>query len=166
RFRHVNGGFGRKWMPETMGAGCAFIDYDNDGWQDIFLVNGSYWPGHQGPGRPTMALYRNNHDGTFTDVTRRSHLNVPMYGMGAAVGDYDGDGYDDLYVTGVGGSRLFHNDGGRRFTDVTRGAGVGGSGWATSAEWLDYDRDGRLDLFVCHYVAWRPENDIECKTDG
>jgi hypothetical protein len=166
RFRHVNGGFGRKWMPETMGSGCAFVDYDNDGNLDVFCVNSSYWPGHRGPGRPTLALYRNRGDGTFIDVTARTGLDVEMYGMGVAVGDYDGDGYDDLYVTGLQGSRLFRNERGRRFRDVTSEAGVGGSGWATSAAWLDYDRDGYLDLFVCHYVRWTPATDVEWSLDG
>ncbi|HEV2473112.1 MAG TPA: FG-GAP-like repeat-containing protein, partial [Chthonomonadales bacterium] len=124
RFHHVTGAYGRKLFPETMGSGCAFLDYDDDGWLDILLLNGNYWPGHAPPGAaPTMALYRNNHDGTFTNVTRQAGLSIPLYEMGVAVGDYDNDGYDDLFITALGGSHLFHNvpdgHGGRRFQDVT-----------------------------------------------
>ncbi len=104
-FIHNNGAFGKKWLPETMGPGVAFIDYDNDGWQDIFIVNGTGWPGH--PGHvSTPVLYHNNHDGTFTDVTRKAGLDIPLYGMGVAVGDYDNDGYDDLFVTAYGQNHL------------------------------------------------------------
>ena len=170
-FKHVNGAFGKKWMPETMGSGCAFLDYDGDGWLDILLVNGDFWPGHAPQGAAArMALYRNNHDGTFTDVTAAAGLNVPLYGMGVAVGDYDNDGYDDLFITAVGRSRLFHNvsngQGGRKFVDVTEASGIQDTGWATSAAWLDYDRDGKLDLFVCHYVQWTPEKDLYYSVDG
>jgi len=162
-FRRVNGAFGQHYMPETMGGGGAFIDYDNDGWQDVLLVNGDWWPGHPLPGpRPTLALYHNDQNGTFSDVTQTMGLNISLQGMGAAVGDFDNDGYDDLYVTGVGGNRLFRNDGGRRFVDVTEEAGVAGTGWSTGAAWLDYDNDGWLDLFVCHYLKWSPETDIFC----
>ncbi|MGQ0733161.1 MAG: FG-GAP repeat domain-containing protein, partial [Acidobacteriota bacterium] len=116
-FRHNSGAFGRKYLPETMGAGCAFLDYDNDGWQDLFLVNSSNWPG-----RPTTrslsALYRNNRDGTFTDITDRMGLAVTMYGMGVAAADYDNDGWIDILVTGLGDSRLFRNHKGERFVDV------------------------------------------------
>lgn len=170
-FRHVNGAFGQKWMPETMGSGCAFLDYDGDGWLDILLINGDNWPGHPSASpHPTMALYHNNHNGTFTDVTHQVGLDVPMYGMGVAVGDYDNDGYADLFVTAVGRSRLFHNvpdgHGGRRFEDVTNQCGIVDQGWATSAAWVDYDRDGKLDLFVCHYVDWTPQNDVFDSVDG
>ncbi|MHB1936294.1 MAG: CRTAC1 family protein [Acidobacteriaceae bacterium] len=166
RFVHNNGAFGKRYLPETMGPGVGFIDYDNDGWQDIFLVNGMNWPGH--PGRvTTSALYRNNRDGTFTDVTRKAGLAVPMYGMGVAVADYDNDGHDDLFVTAYGQNRLFHNNGNGAFTDVTKQAGLWGvDEFSTSAAWVDYDRDGHLDLLVANYVAWTPQNDLYCSMDG
>jgi hypothetical protein len=164
-FKHNNGAFGQKYLPETMGSGVCFIDYDNDGWQDILLVNSMDWPGHS-KGHSYPALYHNNHDGTFTDVTRRAGLDVEMYGMGCAVGDYDNDGYDDIYITGVGGSRLFHNSGHGTFTDVTAKAGVSSPGFATSAVWFDYDNDGKLDLIVAHYVEWSPDKDVTCSLDG
>jgi hypothetical protein len=184
RFRHTNGAFGNKLLPETMGAGVAFLDFDNDGHQDLLFVNSCYWPGYEDRRQPvpTLALYRNNGDGTFEDVTKQVGLDVTMYGMGVTVGDYDNDGWPDLFITGVGGNRLFHNvsDGknGRRFVDVTREAGVGGpGGWpeqgegdflkrekpltfSTSAVFLDYDGDGLLDLFVCNYVTWSPHIDL------
>ena len=168
-FSRTNGAFGKRWMPETMGGGGAFLDYDADGFLDVLLVNGDWWPGHplSGP-RPTLKLFRNDGTGRFQDVTVETGLDISLQGMGAAVGDYDNDGYDDLYITGVGGNRLFHNIAGlagkRRFADVTRSAGVDDSGWSTSAAWLDYDLDGRLDLFVCHYVKWSPETDLYCGT--
>jgi hypothetical protein len=166
RFVYNNGGFGQKYLPETLGPGVAFIDYDNDGWQDIFLVNGTRWPGHKGDAT-TPALYHNNHDGTFTDVTRKAGLAVPMYGMGVAVGDYDNDGRDDLFVTAYGQNHLFHNNGNGTFTDVTRRAGLAGPHeLSTSAAWVDYDRDGRLDLLVANYVQWSPETDKYCTLDG
>ena len=166
RFVHNNGAFGKKYLPETLGPGVGFIDYDNDGWQDIFLVNGMNWPGH--PGRiTTSALYHNNHDGTFTDVTRKAGLAVPMYGMGVAVADYDNDGHDDLFVTAYGQNHLFHNNGNGTFTDVTKQAGLWGiDEFSTSAAWVDYDRDGHLDLLVANYVAWTPATDLYCSMDG
>lgn len=166
RFEHNSGAFGRRYLPETLGAGCAFLDYDNDGWQDILLVNGMDWPGHKRR-RSTLKLYRNNRDGTFTDVTRAAGLDIEMYGMGIAVGDYDNDGFPDLYITCVGQSRLFRNNGRGSFTDVTRKAGFGEhQGFSSSALWFDYDRDGLLDLFVCNYVKWSPEQDVFCSLDG
>ncbi len=166
RFVHTNGAFGRKYLPETMGSGCAWVDFDNDGWQDIVLVNGKDWPGHRRR-RSTLALYRNNHNGTFTDVTRQAGLNVELYGMGAAVADYDNDGFDDLFITALGQSRLFRNTGQGAFRDVTKPAGLWGPNeFSTSAAWVDYDRDGRLDLFVANYVQWSLEKDIRCTLDG
>ncbi len=165
-FVHNTGSFGKKYLPETLGPGVAFIDYNNDGWQDIFFVNGTRWSGH--PGQVTTpALYRNNHDGTFTDVTRQAGLAIPMYGLGVAVGDYDNDGYDDIFVTTYGQSHLFHNNGNGTFTDVTKQAGLWGPhDLSTSAAWVDTDRDGRLDLLVANYVQWTPETDLYCTMDG
>ena len=166
RFTHNNGAFGKKFLPETLGPGVAFIDYDNDGWPDIFLVNGMDWPGHQQK-HTTPKLYHNNHDGTFTDVTHKAGLDVEMYGMGVAVGDYDNDGFDDLFVTALGQSRLFHNNGNGTFTDVTQKAGLSGPReLSTSAAWVDYDKDGRLDLVVGNYVQWTQETDLYCTLDG
>jgi enediyne biosynthesis protein E4 len=165
-FVHNNGAFGKKFLPETMGPGVAFIDYDNDGWPDIFLVNGMDWPGHVQK-HSTPKLYHNNHDGTFTDVTHKAGLDVEMFGMGVAVGDYDNDGYDDLFVTAYGQSHLFHNNGNGTFTEVTQKAGLSGpKEFSTSAAWVDYDKDGRLDLVVGNYVQWTPETDLYCTLDG
>ena len=165
-FRHNSGAFGAKYLPETMGPGCAFLDYDGDGWLDILLANGCDWPGHKRR-RTTLRLYRNNRNGTFTDVTEAAGLAVEMYALGVAVGDYDNDGFPDILVTAVGQSRLFRNTGSGRFQDVTQKAGLGGrSAFSTSAMWLDYDRDGLLDLFVCNYVQWSPEHDVFCSVDG
>jgi enediyne biosynthesis protein E4 len=165
-FRHTNGAYGGKLLPETLGSGCAFLDYDSDGWMDILLVNGAGWPGHRRQ-RSTLALFRNNRNGTFTDVTRRAGLDVEMYGMGIAVGDYDNDGFPDVYVTAVGQNRLFRNTGKGAFVDVTEKSGLGArAAFSTSALWFDYDRDGRLDLFVCNYVRWSPEHDVFCSVDG
>jgi hypothetical protein len=166
RFTHNNGAFGKKFLPETLGPGVAFIDYDNDGWPDIFLVNGMDWPGHAQK-HTTPKLYHNNHDGTFTDVTHKAGLDVEMYGMGVAVGDYDNDGFDDLFVTALGQSRLFHNNGNGTFTDVTQKAGLSGPReLSTSAAWVDYDKDGRLDLVVGNYVQWTQDTDLYCTLDG
>ena len=163
RFRHNSGRAGKKYLPETLGAGCAFLDFNNDHWPDIFLVNGKDWtPGGR---RSFPALYRNQ-EGRFVDVTASAGLGVEMYGMGVAVGDYDNDGFQDLYVTALEGDRLFRNEGGLRFRDVTRAAGIANAGFGTSAAWLDFDRDGRLDLFVANYVQWSPKTDLWCSLDG
>lgn len=162
-FVHVNGAYGDKLLPETMGGGVAFLDFDNDGKQDLLFINSSYWPGHAPAGAlpPTMGLYRNDGHGKFVDVTAGSGLDVSFYGMGVAVGDYDNDGLPDVFITAVGGNHLFHNEGGGKFREVTREAGVAGAsdGWSTSAAWIDYDNDGKLDLFVCNYIRWSPELD-------
>lgn len=166
QFRHNSGAYGGKFLPETMGSGCAFLDYDGDGWQDVLLINGMDWPGHKRI-RSTLKLYRNNRNGTFTDVTRQAGLDVEMYGMGVAAGDYNNDGFPDIYVTCVGQSRLFKNTGKGAFIDVTKASGLADrQGFSTSALWFDYDRDGFLDLFVCNYVKWSAEHDIFCSLDG
>jgi enediyne biosynthesis protein E4 len=165
-FAHNNGAFGKKWLPETMGPGVGFIDYDNDGWQDILFVNGMDWPGHASK-HTTLALYHNNQNGTFTDVTQKAGLAVEMYGMGVAIGDFDNDGRDDVFITALGRNHLFHNNGNGTFTDVTRQAGLWGPNeFSTGAAWVDYDRDGKLDLIVANYVQWSPETDIYCALDG
>ena len=164
-FRHHNGAFGKKYLPETMGSGVCVIDYDNDGWQDLFFVNSKDWPEHERE-KPTSALYHNNGDGTFTDVTQGSGLGIPMYGMGCAVGDFNNDGYDDIYITALDGNHLFRNLGKGRFADVTARAGVSNPGFATGAVWFDYDNDGKLDLFVSHYVDWSADKDQTCSLDG
>src|SRR5262249_52384276 len=155
---HFNGAYGDKLLPETMGGGVAFFDFDNDGDQDLLFINSMSWPWRpSGSARPPrMALYRNDGHGHFEEVTEGSGLDVSLYGMGVAVGDYDNDGLPDVLVTAVGGNRLFHNLGNGKFADVTDVAGVGGStnDWSTSAAWIDFDNDGDLDLFVCHYVTW------------
>ncbi len=164
-FEHNNGAFGKKYLPETMGSGAAFLDYNNDDWQDILLINGKNWPGRGGR-RSTMALYLNNKDGTFSDMTRKAGLDLEIYGMGCAAGDYDNDGWVDLYVSALGPDRLFRNQRDGTFRDVTREAGLGNPEFATSVAWLDYDRDGNLDLLVTNYVEWSIETDIRCSLDG
>src|SRR6202142_1712550 len=151
QFQHNSGAFGGKLLPETLGAGCAFLDYDRDGWQDILLINGTDWPGHarENKSEPsTLKLYRNNRDGTFSDVSHRAGLSLEMYGMGVAIGDYDNDGFPDILITCVGQNRLFKNTGKGSFIDVTRASGLGDrQAFSTSALWVDFDRDGLLDLF-------------------
>lgn len=193
-FAHNSGAFGAHWLPETMGAGCCWLDYDGDGWQDLFFVNGRDWTevevnefvamaerntAHKSPPTSeikemwsrrekkngTCTLFRNNRDGTFTDVTLRVGLAVSLYGMGCCPGDYDNDGDVDLYITALGSNRLFRNDEGK-FVDVTTQAQVGDKGFSSSAAWLDYDLDADLDLFVCNYVQWDPGNDIWYSLDG
>ena len=165
-FQHNSGAFGGKFLPETLGSGCAFLDYDRDGWQDILLINGADWPGHKKK-RTTLRLYRNNGNGTFTDVTAHAGLDIELYGMGVAVGDYNNDGFPDILVTCVGQNHLFRNTGKGTFIDVTNSSGLGKrEGFSTSALWFDYDRDGLLDLFVCNYVRWSPEQDVFCSLDG
>jgi hypothetical protein len=165
-FTHNNAAFGKKYLPETMGPGCAFIDYDGDGYPDILLVNGEDWPGHK-HAASTLKLYHNNHDGTFTDVTVKAGLAISMFGLGVAVGDYDNDGHDDIFISALGQSHLFHNSGNGTFKDVTREAGLWGPDeFSTSAAWVDYDRDGKLDLVVANYVQWSIETDLRCTLDG
>jgi len=164
QFRHNAGRTGLKWLPETMGAGCAFFDADGDGWLDILLVNGTRLRGNGR--RSTAALYRNNRDGTFTDITAGSGLDVELYGMGVAIADFDNDGRPDVYLTALGQDRLFRNEGGGRFRDVTRQSGIRNDSFASSAAWLDYDRDGWADLFVANYVDWSPQKDLWCSLDG
>ncbi|MGC2388172.1 MAG: CRTAC1 family protein [Candidatus Acidiferrum sp.] len=166
QFQHNSGAYGGKLLPETLGSGCAFLDYDADGWQDILLINGMDWPGHQHQ-RSTLKLYKNNRNGTFTDVTKTAGLDIDLYGMGVAAGDFDNDGFPDLFISCVGQSRLFRNTGKGTFIDVTKASGLlGHHGFSTSALWFDYDRDGLLDLFVCNYVRWSPEHDVFCSLDG
>jgi hypothetical protein len=167
-FVHVNGAYGERLMPETIGSGAAFFDYDRDGDQDLFLVNSREWAGHETlPEQPTQRLYRNDGRGRFQDVTTGSGLDVTDYGMGVAVGDADGDGWEDLYLTSLNANRLFRNlagvDGQRRFEDITELAGVAGrdDAWSSSAAFLDYDKDGDLDLFVVNYVKWSREIDLD-----
>jgi enediyne biosynthesis protein E4 len=165
-FRHNSGAYGGKFLPETLGSGCAFLDYDSDGYPDILLVNSMDWPGHKRI-RSALKLYKNNRNGTFSDVTRAAGLDVELYGMGVAVGDYNNDGFPDILITCVGQNHLFLNTGKGTFRDVTKSSGLGSrTAFSTSALWFDYDRDGHLDLFVCNYVNWSPEHDVFCSLDG
>ncbi len=160
-FQHVNGATGEKLLPETMGSGVAFFDYDNDGDPDLLFVNSDHWPDkvEAGKARPTQALYRNDGKGHFEDVTREAGLAQTYFGMGVAVGDYDNDGDSDVYITALGGGHLYRNDKGK-FTDVTKEANAGASdGWLTSAAFFDMENDGDLDLFVCCYIGWKAETD-------
>jgi hypothetical protein len=161
-WRHSNGRSADYYLPETTGAGCAFLDYDNDGWMDIYLVNSGKCDFYDPQPALRNALYHNNRDGTFTDITENARVLGGGYGMGAAVGDYNADGYPDLYVTQYGRSILYRNNGDGTFTDVTEKAGVGAPGWASSAVWFDYDNDGRLDLFVCRFVEFDKAHNQFC----
>ncbi len=159
---HTSGKSPERYLPETTGAGCAFLDYDNDGWMDIYLVNSGKCDFYD-PAPPLRnALYRNNRDGTFTDVTSQAGVGAGGYGQGVAVGDYDGDGFPDIYVTQYGRSILYRNNGDGTFSDVTEKAGVAAPGWASSAAWFDYDNDGRLDLFVCQFVEFNKSRNKDC----
>jgi hypothetical protein len=163
---HVNGRSAEYFLPETTGAGCAFLDFDNDGWMDIFLVNSGACDFFT-PATPLRnALYRNNRDGTFTDVTLKAGIGDTGYGMGVAVGDYNSDGYPDLFVTSYNRSILYRNNGDGTFTDVTLKSGIATPGWASSAVWFDYDNDGRLDLFVCRFVEFDKASNKFCGNGG
>jgi hypothetical protein len=161
---HTAGKSADKHLPETSGAGCAFLDFDNDGWMDIYLVNSGKSDFYNPPRLLRNALYRNNRDGTFTDVTERAGVSGGGYGMGVAVGDYNGDGFPDLYVTQFGRNILYRNNCDGTFTDVTEKAGVTAAGWSSSAVWFDYDNDGKLDLFVCQFAEF--DASLGCGTDA
>jgi hypothetical protein len=164
KFVHNSGRAGQKFLPETVGSGVAWIDADGDGWPDILLINSKDWTPR---GRKSLpALYRNNRDGTFTNITAGSGLDVEMYGMGVAIGDYDNDGRDDVYIAALEGDHLFHNEGHGKFRDVTKASGIDNANFGTSAAWVDYDRDGKLDLFVANYVQWTAKGDLWCSLDG
>lgn len=164
KFTHNSGRAGKKYLPETLGAGGAFVDLDADGWQDIILINSKDWTA--GRSRSLPAFYRNNRNGTFSNATIGSGLDVEMFGLGVAAGDYDNDGLPDIYVTALEGDRLFHNDGAGKFRDVTKAAGIRNANFGTSAAWFDYDKDGQLDLFVANYVQWTVKGDLWCSLDG
>jgi enediyne biosynthesis protein E4 len=165
-WKHVAGKTPEKRLPEISGAGCAFLDYDNDGWMDIYLVNSGKCD-FLDPNPPLRnALYKNNRDGTFTDVTEKAGVGSGWYGMGTAVGDYDGDGFPDIYLTQYGRSILYHNNGDGTFTDVTEKAGVAAPGWNSSAVWFDFDNDGQLDLFVCQFVEFNKDMNCGIEADG
>ncbi|HEY3131557.1 MAG TPA: CRTAC1 family protein [Acidobacteriota bacterium] len=164
-FKHFNDASSRRYLPETMGSGAAFFDYDGDGRPDLYLVNGAPLVGDRRHG-PSGVLYRNLGNGKFQDVTKAARLTEPLYGMGVAVGDFDNDGHLDLFITGVDGDRLYRNRGDGTFEDVTRRMGITDVGFGSSAAFLDYDRDGYLDLFVGRYIQWSPQSDQICSPDG
>ncbi len=161
---HENAMSPERYLPETCGSGCAFLDFDGDGWMDLYLVNSGPCDFYTPPASKTVrnALYKNNRDGTFTDVTDKAGVPGGTFGMGVAVGDYDNDGYPDLFVTAYGRNTLYHNNGNGTFTDVTKAAGLDTPGWTTSAVWFDYDNDGKLDLFVCSFVQFSLANNVFC----
>jgi len=164
KFHHNAGKAGQKYLPETMGSGVAFFDAEGNGWPDILLINSKDWTPH---GRKSLpALYRNNRNGTFTDITAGSGLDVEMFAMGVAVADYDNDGREDVYITALEGDRLFHNEGNGKFRDVTASSAIRNASFGTSAAWFDYDRDGKVDLFVANYVQWTEKGDLKCSLDG
>src|SRR6266436_5244665 len=165
-FVHTSGHSPQKYLPESTGPGCAFLDYDNDGWIDIYLVNSGKCDFFT-PAQPLRnALYRNNRDGTFTDVTEQAGVRGGGFGMGIAVGDYNNDGFADLYLTQYGKSILYRNNGDGTFTDVTEKAGLGVQGWASNAVWFDYDNDGRLDLFIGQFAEFDKANGCGLSSDG
>jgi hypothetical protein len=164
KFTHNAGKAGKKWLPETMGAGVAWLDFDNDGWPDLFFVNSKDWTPRGR--RSTGALYKNNKNGTFTNVTVGSGLDVEIYGLGVSAADYDNDGKIDLYLTALEGDRLFHNEGNGKFRDVTAASGIKNAAFGTSSAWVDYDKDGLADLVVANYVQWSREKDLWCSMDG
>ena len=161
-FRHVNAATGQKFLMESMAPGCALFDFDNDGYLDIYFVNGDALPGFEKKGPISNALYRNNRDGTFTDVTAKADVPGHGYGMGVVAGDYNNDGFQDLFVTSFGSSILYRNNGNGTFTDVTAKAGLNNRGWGTSAAFFDYDNDGFLDLFICNYVDFSLDRNVFC----
>src|SRR5215469_14404931 len=167
-FRHDNAASPEKYLIETMGSGCGWIDYDQDGLLDLYLVNGAATRVYTPQQQLRSALYRNNGDGTFTDVSTKAGVGAEgLFGMGVAVGDYDNDGFPDLLVLGYGRCILYHNNGDGTFTDVTARAGVQNTGlWASSAAWFDYDNDGKLDLIIANYVDWSPEHNFYCGDRG
>lgn len=164
-FVQQNGAAGNYWYPELFGGGVAILDVDGDRWPDVLFVNGKTW--QPADGRAGHKLYRNNHDGTFTDITAGSGLDSgTSYGLGASVADYDNDGRDDVFITTVDGGRLFHNQGGGKFVDVTRASGIRNAEFCVSAAWLDYDRDGLADLVIGNYVDWSPAKEVNCSQEG
>jgi len=166
RWTHCAARSSQKYLPESTGPGCAFLDYDNDGWMDIYLINSGKSDFYT-PTKPlSNALYRNNRDGTFTDVTQKAGVSGGGFGMGVAAGDYNNDGFPDLYVTQYGRSILYRNNGDGTFSDVTNEAGVGVQGWASSAVWFDYDNDGRLDLFVGQFARFDKDSGCGISADG